>query len=237
MKSLIPTSPRQTVRLRFTRPVATIALLAACHHATAANLVQNGSFEDPVVTSFGGQYDLYTTGQSIGGAWLVEHADTYTDILRGLVYALSPTPAGDQYCYLADNVSYAVLRQDLATPLQAGVTYELSLLQSGTLGFSGGKVTVEISPTGGSAELTHTFSLPQFPIDWTQQSLLFSPAQSGPYTLRLSSTQSYDASFDDVQLVAVPEPATCAFAAGLGLLALAGWRRRVRDCEERRGVA
>ncbi len=228
MKNHIPVTPKRTVRLHSVRPVTAIALLAACHSASAANLVQNGSFEDPVVTGFGGQYDLYTTGQSIGGAWLVEHADTYTDILRGLVYALSPTPAGDQYCYLADNVSYAVLRQDLAAPLQGGVTYELSFLQSGTLGFSGGKVTVELSPTGGSAELTHTFSLPQFPTDWTQQSLLFTPAQTGPYTLRLSSTQSYDASLDDVRLVAVPEPAEFGLVAALGLTAAAYWQRRHR---------
>lgn len=205
-------------------PIAA-AVVGICQPTTTAqNLIQNGSFEDPAVTGFGGQYDLYTTGQNIGGAWLVEHADTYTDILRGLVYTPSPTPAGDQYCYLADNVTYAVLRQDLVTPLQAGVTYELSLLQA-SFTTRGGKVTAELSPTGDSTELMYTFSLPQAPTDWTEQSLVFTPAQTGPYTLRLSSTSSYDATFDDVRLVAVPEPTPCGLAAGVGLLALVGWRR------------
>ncbi|MCZ7639997.1 MAG: PEP-CTERM sorting domain-containing protein [Verrucomicrobia bacterium] len=50
---------------------------------------------------------------------------------------------------------------------------------------------------------------------------------SGPYTLRFSSTPGVPGNIDDVRLVeaAVPEPAACGLAAGLGLLGLAGWRR------------
>ena len=202
------------------------AQLAAGYSVCAANLIKDGGFETPVITGGGGQY--YTTGQTVGGVWLVEHADTELGIYANSPYVFYPAPEGNQICYLADNVTHATLRQDIASPLQAGVTYALSFQQScfnASDGYADGKVTVEFSPAGGAVELSQTFSLFGH-ADWTRQSLIFTPSLTGPYTLRFDSTVGYAGNIDDIQLVAVPEPVTCGLVAGLGLLGLAGWRRR-----------
>jgi len=223
-----PTQPAPHCRRRLPVAAATVALCQLT--AAAQNLVQNGSFEDPVVA---GDYAGHSTGQTIGSAWLVEHADVDVGLVRtyGVGSAFYPTPAGNQFCYLADGVSFSVLRQDIPTPLAAGVTYELRFLQSTfyqNYGQLNGAVTVELSPTGGASELTQVFSLSDY-VDWTDQALVFAPAVSGPYTLRFSSTRGVPGNIDDVRLVestaVVPEPAACGLAAGLGLLGLAGWRR------------
>jgi hypothetical protein len=211
-------------------PVAAAAVALSQFTLAAQNLIQNGSFEDPVVP---GDYAGHSTGQTIGSAWLIEHADVDVGVVRtyGVGSAFYPTPAGSQFCYLADGVSFSVLRQDMATPLAAGVTYELRFLQSTfyrNYGQLDGEVTVELSPTGGASELTQVFSLSDY-ADWTERALVFAPAVSGPYTLRFSSTPGVPGNIDDVRLVesaaVVPEPAACGVAAGLGLLGLAGWRR------------
>lgn len=231
--SVLPHSKPGTRRRRVVPAVALTALAVGHIGASAQNLIQNGSFEEPVV----GSYAIYTTGQTFGGTWLVESATPYLDIIgswgttqpAGVFY---PTPAGAQFCYLADNVRYSVLRQDIATPLAAGITYELTFLQSTfypSYGPEGGEVTVELAPTAGAPELTRVFSLSDH-TDWTERSLLFTPAESGPYTLRFSSTRDVPGNLDDVRLVestvVVPEPAACGLLAGLGLLGVAGWRRR-----------
>lgn len=243
MKNSIHPTSRPGFRRRGILPAAATATLALCQlNATAQNLIQNGSFEDPVV----GSYALYTTGQTIGNAWLVESASPYLDLVGswgttqppGIFY---PTPAGDQFCYLADGVRYSVLRQDIATPLAAGVTYELKFLQATFHPRSGqvdGKVTAELAPAAGAPELTRVFSLSDY-TDWTEQSLLFTPAVSGPYTLRFSSIPGVPGNIDDVRLAeaAVPEPAACGLAAGLGLLGLAGWQRGRRRISPAAGMA
>ncbi|MCZ7638951.1 MAG: PEP-CTERM sorting domain-containing protein [Verrucomicrobia bacterium] len=230
MKHSVLSHSRPGTRRRRVVPAAVLTALAVGHiGASAQDLIQNGSFEEPVV----GSYAIYTTGQTFGGVWQVEHADGYMDIIGSYgtqpPSVFYPTPAGAQFCYLADSVRYSVLRQDIATPLTAGLTYELSFLQSTfymNYGYLDGRVTVELAPAGGAPELTRVFSLSDYS-DWTEQSLLFAPAVSGPYTLRFSSTPGVPGNIDDVRLVeaAVPEPAACGLAAGLGLLGLAGWRR------------
>lgn len=242
MRNSVRSHSRPGTRRRRVVPAVATAGLALCHlNTTAQNLILNGSFEDPAV----GSYALFTTGQTIGNAWLVESASGYLDLIGsygttqppGIFY---PTPAGVQFCYLADSVRYSVLRQDIATPLAAGVTYELKFLQSTfhpNHSQVGGEVTVELAPTAGAPELTRVFSLSDY-TDWTERSLLFIPAVSGPYTLRFSSTPGVPGNIDDVHLVegaaVVPEPATWGLAVGVGLLGLAG-RRRLRGGARKRG--
>lgn len=231
MKNSVRSHSRPGTRRRRVVPAVALTALAVGHiGASAQNLILNGSFEEPNV----GAYAIYTTGQTFGGVWQVEYADGYMDIIGSWgtqpPSVFYPTPAGDQFCYLADNVRYSVLRQDIATPLTAGLTYELSFLQStfymnyGYL-YLDGRVTVELAPAGGAPELTRVFNLSDHS-DWTERSLLFTPAVSGPYTLRFSSTPGVPGNIDDVRLVeaAVPEPAACGLAVGVGLLGLAGWR-------------
>jgi hypothetical protein len=228
MKEQLHPCNEVTARQRCVLPAAAAAVLALYSlSATAQNLIQNGSFEDPIV----GGYALFTTGQTIGGAWEVETASGYLDIIGtyGISSVFYPTPAGAQFCYLADNIQYSVLRQDIATPLTAGFTYELSFLQSTFYPNYGnflGEVTVELSPAGGAPELTQTFSLVGY-TDWTLRDLAFTPNLSGPYSLRFSSTVGQAGNIDDVRLVeaVVPEPAPGGLAFGLTLLGLAGWRR------------
>jgi hypothetical protein len=230
MKHSIHPSSKPGARQRGVLPLAAAAVLALYPlSASAQNLILNGSFEDPVV----GAYAIYTTGQSFGNAWFVESASASLDIIGtyGISSVFYPTPSGAQFCYLADNVQYSVLRQDIPTPLTAGVTYELSFLQStfySNYAYYLGEVTVELSPTGGAPELAQTFSFTGY-TDWTLRNMAFTPSQSGPYSLRFSSTVGQPGNIDDVRLVesaaVVPEPAACGLAAGLGLLGLAGWRR------------
>jgi hypothetical protein len=201
-------------------PATATATLALCHfNGAAANLIQNGSFENPSVGSLG--YDLYLTGETIGGAWLVESAAP--DLLLvgswGVPSIFHPTMAGSQFCYLADSLGSSVLRQDIATPLAAGYAYELTFLQSAfaqNWNSPGGEVTVELAPLGGASELAQVFSLSDY-ADWTERNLRFTPAVSAPYTLRFSSTRGMPGNIDDVQFSVVPEPSACGLAATLGL--------------------
>jgi hypothetical protein len=173
------------------------------------SLVQNGSFESPVSTTSLN----FHTGDSVG-AWVVESTTSqlivYSNSMTGFVgasaYNWHTTPAGGQFAQLSDYIlGLTVLRQDLITPLYAGSNYYVGLLQSGFVDFRApAQVTVSFAPTGSTNEVfTQTFSVRAM-ADWTRQQTYFSVPTNGLYSLRLKSTQGYEALVDDVVLSAAP---------------------------------
>jgi hypothetical protein len=181
------------------------------------SLLQNGSFETPLVVSnpdYPPQPQGYNPGDSVG-AWTVESASSqflvFSNSMTGSYTARTefnwhPTPAGGQFAQLSDyTLGLTVLRQDLTTPLYAGSNYYVGFLQSGFVDFRApAQVTVSVAPTGSTNEVfTQTFSVRAMS-DWTRQQTYFSVPTNGLYSLRLKSTQGYEALVDDVVLSVAP---------------------------------
>ncbi len=180
------------------------------------SMVQNGSFEMPPVSQTGAP-QTYNAGDNLG-AWTVETAASqflvYSNSMTGFVgnnaFNWHTTPADGQFAQLSDfTLGVTVLRQDLTTPLYAGSNYYLGFLQSGFVDFRApAQVTVSIAPTGSTNEVfTQTFSVRAM-ADWTRQQTYFNVPTNGLYSLRLKSSQGYEALVDDVVISTAPAAVT-----------------------------
>ena len=175
------------------------------------SLIQNGSFETPPVSQTDAP-QAYNAGDGIG-AWTVESASSqfliYSNSMTGFTFVWHTTPAAGQFAQLSDvTLGVTVLRQDLTTPLYAGSNYYVGFLQSGFVDFRApAQVTVSVAPTGSTNEVfTQAFSVRAM-ADWTRQQTYFSVPTNGLYSLRLKSTQGYEALVDDVVLSVAPATA------------------------------
>ena len=160
---------------------SSVAILTVVPQIT--NLVQNGSFESPQVSD----YALFYTGDTIGGVWIVE-STSYNVFLADNIYWSNipaiPTPAGSQLISL--DAADCTIRQDLAVPLSAGTSYNLSFLQStGAFSLIGG-ATLSITATGSTnVAFTKTYLIPSG-YGWARQQSAFTVPADGFYTLRLA---------------------------------------------------
>lgn len=196
--------------------------------ASAADLVTNGSFEDPVIG-----YPYYSaatpTGWTKSGSagdasiWRVGYVDgggTVTVAGEGMQFV---TMGGG---YMGSGTT--TWSQDVGG-LSTGTAYQLDF-KIAAEGICCGTQSVVVDFVGsGSAAQTFTASSTSsnYWRDWTDQGMTF-VAGASTVTIRFTYTGMYDMGLDDVRVAAavVPEPATYALLlAGLGLVGAATRRR------------
>ena len=212
----------------------------AAFPASAANLIVDGGFENPVVTTPGeyqGGYVSYSPGQSFGGpggnAWTVVGASNDVSVTSNTEYTDGPTyynaQSGLQWLDLTgtnDNGAAVGVSQTVATT--AGTTYALGFYVGTFIDGAASSVNVKINgadvgtftnPTAGMVDGRG--------INYEQFFTSFTGTGSDTISFIYAGGKSVDG-LDDVSLTAAaaPEPATWALLfAGIGL---AGFSLRMR---------
>lgn len=213
------------------KSLAVLALVGLAAFGSA-NLIVNGSFEDPVVDQ-AAQRNEYGTGAAMGAGWTVTSSDSSVELLSN-AYTVSyggdfwwTTPVGDQFVYMGSFVTHSQIAQTVN--LSAGLSYDFSFLSAafkGSYGTSYGSVIYDIQDSNSNS----VFGGPQTIVtgdyaDFAQFGNTFTAGATGAYTLTFDSISGTAGIIDDVQLNPVPEPASL-FVVGCGALTIL--RRRTR---------
>jgi hypothetical protein len=202
------------------------AIVGSVVCTNAQTLLLNGSFESP----------------SVGDPWYYRGAPTDWTQLGGGVdvthinYAQGGFTAGAQ-----NGVQFLDMNQAASSVgglfqtvnVSAGTTYLLSLYAASWRGDAYGTLVYSLIDPAGSAVLaTDTFTVNQVDTgaagtNWVYLTLS-TTAVSSALKVQIEQYASSTAGLavDNVSLVAVPEPSTCALLAGLGALSLVACRRR-----------
>ncbi|MCD6339664.1 MAG: PEP-CTERM sorting domain-containing protein [Verrucomicrobia bacterium] len=188
----------------------------------AANLLSNGDFESPDLSTIGATQATYGPGQSIGGVWTVSGANVglYTD-----AWDLNPNQviADEQSLYF--DVAGAAISQTVSlSPGSYTLSFKAAALNTGTYRIAYTVVGNGGAP-GGTAYVPYnivsgTTLAPNF--DSYLASFTVGTADNVMFTF-MGISEDPQAALDDVSLV--PEPETYALVAGLGLMLFAGYRR------------
>ncbi len=219
-------------RFPFLAGLATTLLSTTAH----ANLLVNGGFEDPPLTSV---YAAYDHGQSIGG-WLVfgtgqptaaqltlradyqEYAGTLSFSPHGGLVSLDMTGSG--------NLGANGVTQTIATT--AGAAMALSFWVGNQDAAFGGYMlpsAVEVFVNSVSVGVFSNADNSPADVNWKQFQVGFVAATPSTTIAFVNATPSGDnmAGLDDVVLTAIPEPTT-ALLLGLALAGLVPLHRRTR---------
>lgn len=202
--------------------------LASCVGLASANILVNGSFEQPVLGASGVQGFL--TGQTIGTGWVVQSTTTSATVLSdaysggGADWPIGSD--GNQYLYVGDSLGTSVVSQDvvLAGGVLHTLTFDFATFRSPGIP---GRLTLDVIQGGSSVLVGGPFVL-NVPFTgasgvFAPHSLSFTTTVSGTYTVQFASTSGLVANVDNFDLVPAPG------AAGLWLLAAGvGARRRRR---------
>ncbi|WP_337174532.1 DUF642 domain-containing protein [Paludisphaera sp.] len=229
-------------------PLIALGIAIAPSGARAANLIQNGGFEDPTVG--GGSYQTIGVGSGALPFWtIVGNPGNNVDLVQTAYSEDPPNGVSPFNAYEGlnsldltgnGNVGTAVgIQQSVATVV--GRQYTLSFFvgratpREGYTGFHAydGDATVDLSLDGGVTRLsfTNSNSTPG-QIDWQAFSHTFTAIDTTTLISFYNGTPLIPpanfAGLDDVRLEAVPEPASVAMLASgaLGLAFLRFARRR-----------
>lgn len=210
--------------------LATGLLMVGMTAPANANLLTNGSFENPVVTGNGGTWQLYNNGSGYdipGWDGQGQDIELQTSSLFG------PAAEGNQYMELDSNTETGGdpwVVQWLSTTI--GQKYEFKFAYSprkgiadNTLEFGAG----EYIPSLLFGSL-NTSGVGQSGTSWTYYTYFFTAntLTTGVAFRNGGSNDSYGAFVDDVSVNPVPEPAAMLLF-GTGIAGLAGIARRKRS--------
>lgn len=220
-------------------PLIALGVAISPTGARAANLIQNGSFEDPTVGT--GSYQTIGVGSAALPDWtIVGNPGNNVDLVQGAYSEDPPNGVNPFNAYEGrnsldltgnGNVGTAVgIEQSVATV--AGQKYTLSFFvgratpytgYTGTNAYSG-PATVDLSINGGPRMGYTNSSITPGQINWQGYSYTFTAVGASTlinfYNGTPPSPTTNFAGLDDVRLNAVPEPASVAMLAS-GALALA----------------
>lgn len=205
------------------------ALGLASTAASAANLISNGSFEDPAIGypyfSAASPTD-WTKSGSAGDAsiWRVGYADSGGNI----------TVAGEGMQFVTMGGGYlgsgTTTWSQTVSGLTAGGTYQLDF-KIAAEGVCCGVQTLSVTFDGSSTasqSFTATTTTGNYWKDWSDAGMSF-VADTSSVTVNFTYTGRYDMGLDDVRLAAaVPEPSTYALLLG-GLVFVGAVARRRRN--------
>lgn len=196
-------------------------LVTATPVAAAANLLTNGSFEDPVVPAASYQgFRPGVIGTNNGTPWVYEyHTEPFVDVMTYVVaddfagYGGKTTPFGQQY-YAMGETPYVTITTQGVEGLALG-HYELSFWQASlpdqtgavNVDFRRGRPLAFTSLLGGQQLFTTAAGS-----DWVRRSVQFDVVQGDAHFIVLSSVVGARGLVDNVQLnlipAGVPEPGT-----------------------------
>lgn len=194
-------------------------VVVAASSVASANVLMNGSFEDPAITP--GTFVGYTTGQSIGAGWVVDSTDLAAAVITngysGGGAAWHTTPAGNQYLYVGDSLMDTVVSQQVV--LGGGVACTLDFLQAAFISpASQGRVYIDVLQGGVSVLPGGEAMFSVAPgSDFEAKSLAFTSTVDGPYTLTVRAADGFVACVDDFVLIPSPAGVSLAGLAGLVL--------------------
>jgi hypothetical protein len=175
--------------------VASAAVISTVH---AQNLLQNGSFEDPLVGA--------TLQNAAPTSWT---ADMFNYLIgNGASSDYLPATDGTQ---IDDPLSSIHQDISLVAGQQYALTFDLSSLQ---LPGHGANLAVEIFSSDEADQINRTFTVPINTAAWQQQTLTFTAAETSTYTLAIFDNGAQNG-VDNMNLQAVPEPGSIALL-GLG---------------------
>ncbi len=204
---------------------AVVAVAAMAGSALGANLVSNGSFENPGFTGGsddGGGVYFYTRDMGVNGVTGWEHA-------AGLAYLRSRPVSngwvaqdGDYYVEVESGFSASIM-QSFAT--EVGATYELSFAYAANPVAPGNDDAVRVLWNGSSVDVVDGASSESFPV-WTLHTYTV-VATSTMTTLSFEDAglgAAYNGGYlDNVSVTLVPAPGGAAL---LGLALVGAGRRR-----------
>ena len=199
----------------------------------AQNFVTNGDFESPVVDPGLPYGNIYTAGNTFAG-WTVDAGSQSVEQAIPANGYGSPH-SGSQFLFLPYDYpeTFASLSQPI-TGLTPGMTYQVvcwtsmwtdtSAFAKSTFTLSVGGVSVGVAYDGTAITALHGPQTPGVNSEWKPLGFSFTTADTDTI-LKIEGSRDLDGSFvavDDISitLVAVPEPAAYAAAAGLMLLGL-----------------
>lgn len=161
-----------------------------------ANLVVNGSFEDPIATPGSPYFNTVTAGETTIVGWGV--GGTSVDLLEAPRW---PAFDGNQSIDLAGTPGPGSIEQFITTEI--GVAYALSFALTSNTGGAG-----DYTVTVGFGQLNETV-VPGIPLGTylTFERIIVADSTSTLLRFSSASENNFGGIVDDVRVVAVPEPA------------------------------
>lgn len=197
--------------------------LAVATPSYAANILTNGGFEDPVISTNPG-YETYSAGSSAITGWLVEAGNV--DIVNH--YQGAVAAEGNQFLDLVGTVNGSI-SNTFATTL--GQVYKLTFQYAHNIfSTSTASAVFDVNVTGLNGTVMHSGGASASDLGWQTYTGYFTAGSGSTSKLTLTNTVGANQGglfADDFQVTAVPEPATwVSLILGFGLLGGALRRRK-----------
>ena len=227
--------------MRCGAPIVAMAALAVAGEAGAANLIVNGSFETPPVTSVLAYTDfapgsLALTGWTVANATVSQVRSDYA-LNPGYIFTAKDGSVSLDLAGFSDNQP-AVVSQTIATTI--GTSYALRFwLGNISGGAFGTQTSIGVEFSSGGSNFSCTNTQPALQINWQQCGSLFVATQASTTIgfRNLDPNTDFSALIDNVsveQVGQVPEPSSWAMLiAGFGLIGGIARRRNKSLSAER----